>query len=252
MDDFYAECDEHLGEVRGALLQLEPSIGVGPPDSTTLLRLFHSFHSLKGIFGMAGLREAESLAHRTEDYLRSLTRHQASFTEHGFDVLTSAIEFLERTIVAHREGASPVEISPVLDELGKLVEGSPTTVCGASTAIPPELEGKLQKARNSGLTVWHCLFEPSQELAQQGKSINTARARLEALGEILFSAPRVEGAGRILFEFIVAGAPGEENATTWSDEGIRLRPYDVATPTLAPSLAAKAPEPSATASVAPS
>src|SRR6185503_10085995 len=104
MDDFYAECDEHLGEIRAALIRLEPSIGQSAPDAAFLLKFFRSFHSLKGIFGMAGLQLAETLAHRTEDYLRSLTRHETVFTEEGFDVVTSATERLEQIIVAHRQG----------------------------------------------------------------------------------------------------------------------------------------------------
>ena len=37
MDDFYAECDEHFGEIRGALIHLESAIDERVPDSATLL-----------------------------------------------------------------------------------------------------------------------------------------------------------------------------------------------------------------------
>ena len=42
MDDFYAECDEHLGDVRSGLLTLESAIGKQSPDPSILQRIFHT------------------------------------------------------------------------------------------------------------------------------------------------------------------------------------------------------------------
>jgi two-component system chemotaxis sensor kinase CheA len=244
MDDFYAECDEHFGEVRGALIHLEGSIGRSAPDSTTLLRIFRSFHSLKGIFGMAGLQVAETLAHRTEDYLRSLTRHQRAFNESGFDVLISVMERLEQIVVAHRQGQDPPDISRLVTELGTLAESSVVPEVSEAAPRSAELEEKVRAAQARGLTIWHCLFEPSPALSQKGRNVNSARARVESLGKILHSAPKVEGAGRIHFEFIVAGpaAPGE--ASEWEEEGIVLHPYS-------PPAPARSPEPLLESSAAP-
>jgi two-component system, chemotaxis family, sensor kinase CheA len=226
MDDFYAECDEHFGEIRSALLNLQASIGHEAADSTSVLRLFRSVHSLKGIFGMAGLQVAESLAHRTEDYLRSLTRHQV-FTEEGYDALTDATEHLEHLVVAFRQGQPPPDTSALMDEMARLMEkppASPVADASQSTA----LEDRVQEARNRGLTVWHCLFEPSPALAQHGKNVTLARARVQTLGEILHSAPKVEAGGKILFEFVVAGTAEPGDPGGWNEEGITLRPYAMA------------------------
>lgn len=223
MDDFYAECDEHFGEIRSALLNLQSSIGQSAPDSTSLLRLFRSFHSLKGIFGMAGLQLAEGLAHRTEDYLRSLTRHQTVFSEEGFDALTTVTERLEHIVVAHRQGQPPPDISALADQIAKLLEAPATTPVASNGSTA--LQERVQEAQARGLAVWHCLFQPAQTLSESGKNVTSARAKVQALGEILYSAPKVEPGGKILFEFVVAGPVDPGDPAQWQDEGITLRPY---------------------------
>src|SRR6187200_1480198 len=85
LNDFFAECEEHLNIIRHSLVELEK--GVEREALVSLIeRLFRSFHSLKGIVGMAGLRSAEQLAHRTEDYLRDLSRGKIPLTPQGLDL----------------------------------------------------------------------------------------------------------------------------------------------------------------------
>ena len=72
LDDYYAECDEHLVSIRRALVALEDEVADGTLDRAVLDNLFRSFHTLKGISGMVGLGAAEQLAHHLESYLREL------------------------------------------------------------------------------------------------------------------------------------------------------------------------------------
>src|SRR5512147_2075114 len=76
IDDFFAECDEHLTIVRRTLLALEPSIDQPRVNRDLLDELFRSFHSLKGLAGMVGVAEVEQLAHHMESYLRALRQGQ--------------------------------------------------------------------------------------------------------------------------------------------------------------------------------
>ena len=87
LDDYFAECDEHLMGVRRTLLALETFIGQPEIDKAVLDDLFRHFHSLKGISGMVELRAAEDLAHRLEEYLRALRSGDATLTAEGIDVL---------------------------------------------------------------------------------------------------------------------------------------------------------------------
>src|SRR5687767_4824989 len=201
MDDFYAECDEHLGDVRSGLLTLESAIGKQAPDPSILQRIFRNFHSLKGIFGMAGLQLAETLAHRTEDYVRALTRNEVPLSDEGFDALTGATERLEQIVVAYREKRPAPDISALLDGFSLLLDASRE---GAAPARESGvgLEPRVAEARARGLRVWQCLFQPSAALAEKGVTVNSARARAQELGEILHSAPKVEPGGKISFEFV--------------------------------------------------
>jgi CheY-like chemotaxis protein len=72
MDDYFAECDEHLASIRRLLLALESSRGsqAAPPD--VIEELFRSCHSIKGISGMVQQTSAEALA-RLDAMLASQT-----------------------------------------------------------------------------------------------------------------------------------------------------------------------------------
>ena len=52
LDDYFAECDEHLTGVRRLLLALEGSVGRTDINRPVLDDLFRHFHSIKGISGM--------------------------------------------------------------------------------------------------------------------------------------------------------------------------------------------------------
>src|SRR4051794_15398654 len=96
LDDFYAECDEHLKGIREGLVFLEPSVGMAQADRGILEGLFRNFHSFKGISAIIGLRPAEELAHASEDYMRALTRGRVSLTAQGLELLMGATHQLEQ------------------------------------------------------------------------------------------------------------------------------------------------------------
>jgi two-component system chemotaxis sensor kinase CheA len=72
MEDYFAECEEHLIAVRRSLLALEAAIGSLDPPAAIVEELFRSFHSLKGISAMVELHDAERLAHEMESCLRAI------------------------------------------------------------------------------------------------------------------------------------------------------------------------------------
>ena len=104
LDDYFAECDEHLTGVRRVLLTLEHSIGRDTINRAALDELFRHFHSLKGISGMVEVRAAEELAHRLEDYLKVLRSDGAVLTRDGLEALFDGTQTLEQVIAARRAG----------------------------------------------------------------------------------------------------------------------------------------------------
>src|SRR5436853_1770455 len=121
LDDYFAECDEHLTLVRRGLLTLESFIGQPRLDRALLDELFRSFHSLKGISAMVGVREAEQLAHDMESYLRGLRDEQLALTMQGLDGLIAGTKMLEQVVAARRDQLPALDIAPVMAQLDALV-----------------------------------------------------------------------------------------------------------------------------------
>src|SRR5215470_2407718 len=102
LDDYFAECDEHLTGARRALLALESAVGQPGAERGPVDELFRYFHSLKGISAMVELRPAEVLAHHLENYLRVIRQREIELTVEGIDVLMDGTRLLETVINAHR------------------------------------------------------------------------------------------------------------------------------------------------------
>jgi two-component system chemotaxis sensor kinase CheA len=193
MDDYFAECEEHLGVIRRLLLALEESIG-RPADPAVLEELFRSFHSIKGISGMVELREAEMLAHHMESFLRALRQRNVAVAATGLDALIRGVDALERTIAARRAN----EPAPAADDAIAKIE------LATSEAIPPSHPESASPVAQKTAS-WRLTFVPSAALAASGVNVDVVRARLRALGTIVDAVPKVLPTG-IAFEFMLAGA----------------------------------------------
>jgi two-component system, chemotaxis family, sensor kinase CheA len=194
MDDYFVECDEHLVAIRNILLEAERQ--GGRMATSALQELFRSFHSIKGLSGMVGLRDAELLAHHMESYLRLLRDTQASVTLDGIGALTRGTHALEQVIVARQARRDAPDLGGVLTELATLVDqAAPDTA--AATGDEPVPEPPRER--------WRAQFAPSAALAARGIGVDHVRALLRDAGDILDVTPRVDGDGGISFEFVVEG-----------------------------------------------
>jgi two-component system chemotaxis sensor kinase CheA len=117
LDDYYAECDEHLVSIRRSLITLEDEVDDGTVDRTLLDNLFRSFHTLKGISGMVGLSAAEQLAHHLESYLRELREETVLLSEPGFQALSAGVSLLESVINARRNDQPIPSIDETVERL---------------------------------------------------------------------------------------------------------------------------------------
>ncbi len=231
MEEFYAECDDHLVEIRRGLLKFEEQIGASTLDTESLEKIFRSFHSLKGICGMAGLPEAEQLAHRAEDFLRALSRQETILDDDGLDTLTATTQKLEDIILGHRQGQAPPDISALVDRIFKLTQnrvGGPSEAGErqASTGYPAHVLARAQTGRQQGKSILLCLFRISPELDRRGVNVSSVRARLETLGEILQGAPKVVRGGELVFEFLVAAQQPPGNLDQWHADGIEITAFE--------------------------
>ena len=217
LDDFYAECAEHLANIREALALLEGSVGKVQADLRVLEELFRNFHSFKGISALVGLRPAEELAHAAEDFLRELSRGRATLTLSGLELLMGATQKLEQTVAAFRAGTDLPENRSVMHALREIagMESRPKTEASGQ-------EAEIEAARGRGLVLWRCTFVPNRELDARGININSVRAQLSAVGEILRAAPQVLGEGVVAFEFILGTRETPGDIADWEADGIKV------------------------------
>ena len=223
LDDYFAECDEHLTGVRRLLLALEGSVGRAEINRVVLDELFRHFHSIKGISGMVELRQAEDLAHRLEDYLRVLRTGDATLSAEGMDALFDGTQMLEQVVNVRRSGGIFPAVGSVTSRIAELVDAAP----GASAADPAPAAQRLPAVPR-----WVCTFAPSADLVARGMRVDTVRARLASVGDILDAVPRVTGDGSIAFDFVVAAPIDEATIAVWGADGIVVvpMPEDVAVP----------------------
>ena len=249
LDDYYAECDEHLMGARRLLLALETSIGRGAVNRTVLDELFRHFHSLKGISGMVELRAAEELAHGLEDYLRVLRTGDVVLTRAGLDALFDGTQTMEQVIAARRAEIPLPAIDVIAARIAHLVASGAAAPPPAAADTPPVGAAAAQR--------WHVSFMPSQELVARGIRVDTVRKLLASAGEILGAAPRVTPEGAIAFDFVFAGTVDAATIADWQRDGLQMEPVEdgeiVAAPTSAvDALPLEAELSAAPATVAPS
>jgi len=234
LDDYYAECDEHLVSIRRSLLTLEDEVDTRMVDRALLDNLFRSFHTLKGISGMVGLGAAEQLAHHLESYLRELREGTAVLSDTGFQVLGSGVSLLENVINARRND-QPI---PSIDEIVERLQAVSAESAGVEITTP-------QKNDDVTATRWQVEFTPTAQLAERGINVNSVRARLQEIGELTQAKPIVKGAGEIAFEFIVITSADKNALSNLEPDGLTFKPIaveaaprtkePVAVPTIAPA-----------------
>ncbi|HST22914.1 MAG TPA: Hpt domain-containing protein, partial [Blastocatellia bacterium] len=89
LSEYLSESEELLDSLLSDLDTL-PARSTAAPDINLINRIFRTVHSLKGLSGMMGLAEVQSLAHEFEDILDDLRLGQLSLTEDATTALQEA------------------------------------------------------------------------------------------------------------------------------------------------------------------
>jgi two-component system chemotaxis sensor kinase CheA len=197
LDDYFAECEEHLAVVRRDLLNIEQFVDRPGIDAGQLDELFRSFHTMKGISGMVGLPAAEQLSHEMEDYLRVLRKGDTKLSKAGFEALIEGTRVLGEVLDAHRSH------SPIPD-IRQSIEALQTATSFRNDKVSTAPLNDMQSTASTS-NEWRFLFVPSQGRSDAGINVNTVRSRLQSIGEIIRTTPLVEN-GDVVFEFIVSTA----------------------------------------------
>jgi two-component system chemotaxis sensor kinase CheA len=252
MDDYFAECDEHLATLRRLLMELEQDEAARPFAEESVRGVFRGLHTLKGLSGMVGFAESEAVAHALEDWLRQAAPERFIPPGTSLDVLFEGVALLERCLHARRDGAAPVDTG----EFAEKIRTAPADPdggerrAGTPAAAPPSPAAKLSAAESlrleaalrRGDRVQTLEFVPTPELVARGMGVEAVRGRLGSVGEILQVAPRVLPGRGVAFHFLVALAPGAELPEEWRDDGLDWTLPEAAAPAEAPAPAAPGPE----------
>jgi len=241
LNDYVAECDEHLAAARRGLLDLEAARDPTSIGREPLAALFRAFHTIKGLSGMVGARAAEAVAHQLETYLGAVRKGDVPLTERGVDALLEGVGLLEAAIASFHGKGSPPDTGLLATRFAALLPTSLSqhrspnvssppasdphgaTEPAPAAALAPERQGRLDAALLRRDRVWRVIFTPTPELAARGVNVNGVRSRLQAVGEIIHAEP-MPAPGGVRFRFLLA-TPADTAFDGWSEDGIEAVPY---------------------------
>ena len=216
IDEYFAECEEHLNSARKLMLQLEAAT---PSSKETLLDdLLRDFHSMKGLSAMVGMEEVTQICHHAEEYLRKLKDPVARITSEGIYGVIAALDTIEQLLNARRKSEPFPDVTAILLSLANAAEEvHPKAKPKASPHAAVVAEGKRK---------WKIEFRPSTELAARGVTVSTVRERLVSAGELLSASPRILADGAIAFEFVVATNEPDSGIEKILPEGLTCTPVE--------------------------
>jgi two-component system chemotaxis sensor kinase CheA len=220
LEDYYAECEEHLTGATAALLALESTTGQPTQQRRVVDELFRFFHSLKGISAMVELRPAEQLAHALEDYLRAIRAGELTVTPDGISLLIAGTQLLEHIVTAHRAKLDLPATDEVIGRIGSALPRSDAPQELSAAGPPAEKDGAGDRRPESRL--WKCSFAPTRELLDRGIGVDSIRRRLSEVGTIVEASPIVLPDASISFSFLVETDVAVDVAAALRDDPIAI------------------------------
>jgi len=209
LDDYYAECEEHLASARAALLQLESVADQPALQRRVIDELFRFFHSLKGISAMVELRPAEQLAHGLEDYLRAVRAGETAVTAEGVTLLIDGTQLIEQIVGAHRLKQELPSIDHAIARIARM----------APEAVRRPIADREPRDQNQR---WKCSFKPTREMLAHGIGVDRIRRRLAEVSTIVEASPTILPDASIAFTFVVDTTAAIDLKAVLNDEPIEV------------------------------
>jgi len=117
LQDYLAECREHLATIEADLLAVEH--GGAEIDEQLVNRVFRAAHSIKGGAGYLGLVTIRNLAHKTENALDLIRSRQMVPTPEVVNILLCSFDKLRELLNQHEE-SDQTDITEFIDALAAL------------------------------------------------------------------------------------------------------------------------------------
>jgi two-component system, chemotaxis family, sensor kinase CheA len=133
LQDYLAECREHLDGIEGNLLAIEQ--GAGNIDEELVNKVFRAAHSIKGGAGFFDLADIRELAHKTENILDLIRSRQAEPSSDLISLLLQAFDKL-RELIQSSSHADTAGVSALVSRLEDL----------ASSHLPGRRKNSIRKS----------------------------------------------------------------------------------------------------------
>jgi len=192
MTTFQGELQEHLSTLNKGLLALEKN--PAPDERANLLsEVFRAAHSIKGAARAVNLKDIETMAHRSEDFLAKIRNGNLCFTPEHFDALLKTVDAISNAMTAHLRGEQIPDhfMTTVLDRLDD-------TSSSCSSAVMPSNSNPSPATPTAAASPEPAIGQPpiDPSAIQTDETIRVRTAKLDALmdglGELLVMQMRME------------------------------------------------------------
>lgn len=206
VQEYLAECREHLSGIESALLSMEQDGAAVDEDRVN--RIFRAAHSIKGGAGFFNFSRIRDLAHKTENVLELIRSRQMLPSPEVVNVLLLSFDKLRRMIENPAAGEQ--------EDISEFVQGLEALAAGG---LPPEEKQGLSRwtcvtaggrptralmtefdfdsARKSGKTVYLVEYDLLHDLQRKGVAPFAALKDLARHGALLASEFHLERAGTL-------------------------------------------------------
>lgn len=216
LNEYLSEAEEFLDSLLADLDLLAGRIDA-EPDPNLINRIFRTLHSLKGLSGMMGFAEIQSLAHEFEDILDDLRLgHFALDPEAAAQMQEAGAAMASLFGVAARSQINETDIDRLRELLASVTQGVRTRAKKDESAL--ESLGLSERERdllteyelhritenfNAGRAFYFINVE--FEIGDLDSSYRAMTSRLEEKGELLTTLPEpTEDASRVAFKLLFA------------------------------------------------
>lgn len=216
LQDYFAECDEHIISVKRNLLQLEEDLAHGVINENIFNEIFRSFHTIKGLSAMIGFNDIEKISHELESYLKTIKSGEKTLSEKSISIIQNGVKFIEEILLAKKENK---EVN--IDEIIKTIKADLT-----QENVNMEDKRKEESPKiisKEGKTTYQVIFYPSLELSEKGINVDFIKSKLQEISEITKITPKIDDAQKMYFEFII-NTDQEEKLKNFLDYGVKYTP----------------------------
>lgn len=206
LNDFLAECREHLEGIESDLLIIEES-GKNV-DSELVNKVFRAAHSIKGGAAFFNLSQIKVLAHRTETVLDMIRSGKLKVSPEIINILLNSFDTL-RSMINNPDEMNSVDISSQVGALQEIVDNSVTEkergsfnrsarladLSGTFSVNVPEIDVKA--AEKDFQYIYLIEYDLLHDIEMVGKSSLMMLNSLSRMGIIVDTLFDIEGVGTL-------------------------------------------------------